>query len=85
MYILLCGVIGAVVGWLTGKVLKGNQFGPAMDILMGILGAEAATLLMRFAVLDGRIRVLLTPPVAIVGALTTTVLVAFLNGRKRYA
>jgi uncharacterized membrane protein YeaQ/YmgE (transglycosylase-associated protein family) len=39
MYIRLWIVLGALAGWITGRLLKGNQYGPWVDIVMGIAGA----------------------------------------------
>jgi uncharacterized membrane protein YeaQ/YmgE (transglycosylase-associated protein family) len=39
MYLLSWILVGAVVGWGTGRVLKGNGYGPFMDLAMGIGGA----------------------------------------------
>ena len=32
-------VIGAVAGWLAGKLVEGSGFGLAIDIIVGIVGA----------------------------------------------
>ena len=32
-------VIGAVAGWLSGKLVEGSGFGLAIDIIVGIVGA----------------------------------------------
>jgi len=47
MYFLSWILVGAVAGWLAGKILKGNDYGPTMDMGMGIGGAIAGGLLMR--------------------------------------
>ena len=31
-------LVGALVGWLAGKLLKGGGFGPLYNILLGIAG-----------------------------------------------
>jgi uncharacterized membrane protein YeaQ/YmgE (transglycosylase-associated protein family) len=49
MYFLSWILVGAVAGWLAGKILKGNDYGPTMDMGMGIGGAIAGGLLMRSA------------------------------------
>ena len=40
MYFLSWILVGAVAGWLAGKILKGNDYGPAMDMGMGIGGCS---------------------------------------------
>lgn len=83
MFFLSLVVIGIVAGWLTGRVLKGNQYGPFMDIVMGIAGSLAgAFLMMRFSGHGGMVY---TTFVAMLGAVVLTVLAAFVNGRRRYA
>ncbi len=85
MYLLAWIVIGAVVGWGTGKVFQGNGYGPFMDILMGIGGAVVGGLLMRsvgFVVYGGTV---ITALVAMVGAVLVTMLAAYVNGRRVYA
>ena len=85
MYILLCVVIGIAAGWLTGRVLKGNQYGPAMDIVMGITGAVGAEVLLRVSDFSGHLRAITTPFIVIFGAVAMTVIAAYINGRRRLA
>jgi uncharacterized membrane protein YeaQ/YmgE (transglycosylase-associated protein family) len=47
MYFLSWIIIGLVAGWSTGKILKGNGYGPLMDIVIGIGGAVGGGFLMR--------------------------------------
>ena len=37
MYFLPWIIVGLVVGWSAGKILKGNAYGPLMDIAIGYL------------------------------------------------
>jgi uncharacterized membrane protein YeaQ/YmgE (transglycosylase-associated protein family) len=32
-------IIGAIAGWLAGKIVDGTGFGPIMDIVVGVIGA----------------------------------------------
>ena len=32
-------IIGAIAGWLAGKIMKGGGFGLGMNILLGIIGS----------------------------------------------
>lgn len=32
-------IIGALAGWLAGKIMKGQGFGVAINIVVGIIGA----------------------------------------------
>jgi uncharacterized membrane protein YeaQ/YmgE (transglycosylase-associated protein family) len=85
MYVFLWVVLGALAGWITGRVLKGNQYGPWVDIVMGIAGATGSGFLMQYGGFPGRFEIVSTVLVVILGAIGLTVLTAFANGRKRYA
>ena len=84
MYILLWIVLGALAGWITGRLLKGNQYGPWVDIVMGIACALGGGLLIHYGGFPGRFEIVSTTLSAILGAVVLTVLGAFVNGRKRY-
>jgi uncharacterized membrane protein YeaQ/YmgE (transglycosylase-associated protein family) len=85
MYVLLWIVLGAVAGWMTGRVLKGNQYGPGVDIVMGIAGATGSGFLIQYGGLPGRFEIVSTVLGVILGAVALTALTAFVNGRRRYA
>jgi len=85
VYLLAWIVIGAVVGWGSGRVFQGNGYGPLMDILMGIGGAVVGGLLVRSAGFVGYGGTVITALVAIVGAVLVTMLAAYVNGRRVYA
>jgi uncharacterized membrane protein YeaQ/YmgE (transglycosylase-associated protein family) len=40
--IIISPIMGAILGWLAGQVLKGGDFGLAGDIVLGIVGAVVA-------------------------------------------
>ena len=85
MYFISWIIVGLVVGWFGGKILKGNTYGPFMDIGMGIGGAIAGGLLMQSAGLSGYKGIVLTTLVAMIGALLLTLVAGFVNGRRMYA
>lgn len=89
MYLLAWIVVGAVVGWGSGKAFQGNGngygYGPLMDILMGVGGGVVGGFTMSFAGLGGYGGAIITAFVAIVGAALLTVLAAYVNGRRLYA
>ncbi|HEY6182834.1 MAG TPA: GlsB/YeaQ/YmgE family stress response membrane protein [Terriglobales bacterium] len=85
MYLLAWIVIGAVVGWGTGRVFQGNGYGPFMDILMGVGGAVVGGFLMRSAGFGGYSGTVITTLVAMVSAVILTMLAAYVNGRRLYA
>jgi uncharacterized membrane protein YeaQ/YmgE (transglycosylase-associated protein family) len=85
MYLLAWIFIGVIVGLMAGRNLKGNGYGPLMDIAMGIGGAVAGGFLMRSTGIFGFGGTLLTVIVAIACAVLLTALVALANGRRLYA
>ncbi len=89
MYLLAWIVVGAVVGWGSGKVFRGNGegygHGPLMDTLMGVGGGIVGGFATSFAGLGGYGGTIITTVVAMVGAALLTMLVAFVNGRRIYA
>jgi uncharacterized membrane protein YeaQ/YmgE (transglycosylase-associated protein family) len=84
MYLLSWIIIGLVAGWSAGKILKGNSYGPLMDIVIGIDGAVGGGFLMRSAGFSGYQGTIYTTLVAIIGAVLLTLTVGFVNGRRVY-
>lgn len=86
MYFLSWIMVGLVLGWSAGKILKGKGYGPLMDIAMGICGALAGGFVAR-SVAVGAYRA--APSFAIlfaaVGAVVLTLFAGFVNGRRLYA
>jgi uncharacterized membrane protein YeaQ/YmgE (transglycosylase-associated protein family) len=85
MYLIAWITVGLVVGWLSGRALKGNGYGPIMDIGMGIFGAVASGFLMQTAGVSGNRGTILTVLVAVIGAALVTFVAGFINGRRLYA
>ena len=85
MYFLSWIIVGLIAGWSAGKILKGNAYGPFMDIGMGICGAVAGGMLMRSAGFGGYGGTIITTVVALIGAVLLTLLAGFVNGRRMYA
>ena len=85
MYFLSWIIVGLVVGWSAGKILKGHAYGPFMDIAMGICGAMAGGMLMRSAGFGGYGGTIITTLVAMLGAVLLTLVAGFVNGRRIYA
>jgi uncharacterized membrane protein YeaQ/YmgE (transglycosylase-associated protein family) len=85
MYVFLWVVLGALAGWITGRVLKGNQYGPWVDIVMGIAGGTGSGFLIQYGGFPDRFEIVSTVLSVILGAVALTVVTAFVNGRKRYA
>jgi uncharacterized membrane protein YeaQ/YmgE (transglycosylase-associated protein family) len=76
---------GSSLGWLAGKILTGNAYGPFMDIAMGICGAVVGGVLMRSAGFGGYAGTIITTLVALIGAVLLTLLAGLVNGRRMYA
>jgi len=85
LHIFLWVVLGAVAGRVTGRVLKGNQYAPWVDTLVGMAGATGGGFLIQYGGFPGCFEVVSTVLSVILGAVALTVLTAFVNGRKRYA
>jgi uncharacterized membrane protein YeaQ/YmgE (transglycosylase-associated protein family) len=85
MQLLSWMMIGLVAGWLGGKILKGDGYGPFMEIVMGIGGAVAGGFLMRSAGIEGYGGTIITTLVVMIGAVLLTLLAGFVNGRRTYA
>jgi uncharacterized membrane protein YeaQ/YmgE (transglycosylase-associated protein family) len=85
MYVFSWIVLGMLAGWMTGRLLKGNEYGPWMDVVMGIAGALTAGFLLHNGRFPGRIEIVSTTVASVLGAVVFTVAAAFINGRRRYA
>jgi len=83
MYIFLWIVLGALAGWVTGRVLNRNQHGPWVDSVMGVAGAIGGGFLMQFGGFPGRFEIVSAVLSAILAAMVLTALTTFVNGRKR--
>jgi uncharacterized membrane protein YeaQ/YmgE (transglycosylase-associated protein family) len=84
MYFLSWIIVGLIAGWFAGKILKGNDYGPIMDFVMGITGAVAGGFLMRSAGLSGYGGTVIATLVAMMGALLLTLLTGFASGRRMH-
>ena len=85
MYLISWITVGLVVGWLSGRALKGNGYGPLMDIAMGVCGAVAGGLVMQTAGVSGHRGTIATVLVVIIAAALVTLVAGFVNGRRLYA
>ena len=85
MYFFSWIIVGLVAGWSAGKILKGNGYGPLMDIAIGIVGAVTGGFLMLSAGFSGYRGTIYITLVAIIGAVLLTLLAGFMNGKRLYA
>lgn len=84
MYLLLWIFVGFVAGWLAGKSLEGEGYGPSVDIAMGIAGALVGGIAMRSLGFSGYAGTAFATLVAITCAVLLTTLTAMSNGRRVY-
>jgi uncharacterized membrane protein YeaQ/YmgE (transglycosylase-associated protein family) len=85
MYLLSWIVLGAVAGLITGRILRGNQYGPMMDLVIGVAGAVGGGFLVLYGGFPGHFEVVSSTLSALMGAVVLTAVIAFVNGRRRYA
>jgi uncharacterized membrane protein YeaQ/YmgE (transglycosylase-associated protein family) len=85
MYLIWWITVGLVVGWLSGRALKGYGYGPLMGIGMGVCGAVAGGFLMQSAGINGGKGTIATVLVAILAAILVTHVAGVVNGRWQYA
>ena len=65
--ILFWLIVGALAGWLAGKIMRGGGFGLFGNIVVGIVGALLGGALFRMVGL---------PPVSMLGSLISATVVA---------
>jgi uncharacterized membrane protein YeaQ/YmgE (transglycosylase-associated protein family) len=76
-------IIGALSGYLAGKVMKGKGFGFTLNLLLGIVGSLVGGFLfqmLRMVLPGGFIGSLIS---AFVGAVLVLIIGNILHGRKR--
>lgn len=82
MHLLLWILVGLVAGWLAGKSLEGEGYGPPVDVAMGIAGALIGGIVMRSLGFSGYAGTAFATLVAITCAVLLTTLTALSNGRR---
>lgn len=75
-------IVGLIAGWLTGRIMRGAGYGILADIVLGILGAITGGQIMRWLGYPVRGGLFYTIGVAIVGAVSLTVIFRVLTGRR---
>jgi uncharacterized membrane protein YeaQ/YmgE (transglycosylase-associated protein family) len=85
MNLLIYILVGTLIGWGTGRLLKGEAYGPLMDVFIGGAGGVAGALLIRSLGLSGFAGFALTSLSVIVSAAILTFLSAYVNGKRAYA
>ena len=82
MLLIYSAVIGVVVAWLAGRVLRGNGYGLPGNVAAGILGAVFGGSLLRMGGMDLGGAVAGTIFVATVGSAIVLFFVHFFTGRR---
>ena len=82
MHLLAWIFIGVLVGWGTGRILAGHNFGPFMDIVMGVAGAVSGGYFLRSVGFRGPGGTIATIAVAVAGAGALTILAGLVSGRR---
>ncbi|MGA8531965.1 MAG: GlsB/YeaQ/YmgE family stress response membrane protein [Acidobacteriaceae bacterium] len=78
-------IIGAIAGWLTGKLMKGSGFGFLMDMVVGLIGALIGGFISAHLGLGGvgQHGLLMSILIAVVGAVILTWIVRLITGNRR--
>lgn len=77
-------IIGAVAGWLTGKIMKGSGFGFIMDLVVGIIGAMIGGFISYHLGLGG-VRehgLIVSIIIAVIGAVILTWIIRMISGNR---
>jgi uncharacterized membrane protein YeaQ/YmgE (transglycosylase-associated protein family) len=77
-------IIGALAGWLTGKIMKGSGYGFFMDIVVGLVGALVGGFLSSEIGLGGvgEHGLIVSIVIAVVGAVILTWIVRLISGKN---
>ena len=77
-------IIGALAGWITGKLMKGSGFGFLMDMVVGLVGAFIGGFLSYHLGLGGvgDHGLIVSILIAVVGAVILTWLLRLVTGNR---
>lgn len=77
-------IIGAIAGWITGKLMKGSGYGFFMDLIVGIIGAMIGGFLSFHLGLGG-VRehgLIMSIIIAVIGAVLLTWIIRLVTGSR---
>lgn len=77
-------IIGAVAGFITGKLMKGSGYGFFVDLIVGIVGAMIGGFLSFHLGLGG-VRehgLIMSIVIAVIGAVLLTVVIRMVTGNR---
>jgi uncharacterized membrane protein YeaQ/YmgE (transglycosylase-associated protein family) len=77
-------IIGAIAGWLTGKIMKGSGFGFFMDMIVGLVGACIGGFISSHLGWGGvgDHGLIVSIGIAVVGAIILTWIVRLISGNR---
>jgi uncharacterized membrane protein YeaQ/YmgE (transglycosylase-associated protein family) len=77
-------IIGALAGWITGKLMKGSGFGFLMDMVVGLVGAFIGGFISYHLGLGGvgDHGLVMSIVIAVIGAVILTVILRLITGNK---
>lgn len=77
-------IIGALAGWITGKLMKGSGFGFLMDMVVGLVGALIGGFISSHLGLGGvgEHGLIVSILIAVVGAVILTWLLRLVTGDR---
>ena len=77
-------IIGAVAGWITGKLMKGSGFGFFMDMIVGLIGAVIGGFIAEHVGIapPGQQGLIVSILIAVVGAVILTMLLRLATGGR---
>lgn len=77
-------IIGAVAGWLTGKLMKGTGYGFFMDMIVGLIGALIGGFIASSLGFGGVSQhgLIVSIIIAVIGAVILTVILRLITGRR---
>jgi uncharacterized membrane protein YeaQ/YmgE (transglycosylase-associated protein family) len=77
-------IIGAIAGFITGKLMKGSGYGFFMDLIVGIIGAMIGGFLSYHLGLGG-VRehgLIMSIIIAVIGAVLLTAVIRLITGNR---
>ncbi len=77
-------IIGALAGWLTGKLMKGSGFGFIMDMVVGLIGAVIGGFISSHLGFGGvgEHGLIISIVIAVIGAVILTWIVRLVSGNR---
>jgi uncharacterized membrane protein YeaQ/YmgE (transglycosylase-associated protein family) len=77
-------IIGALAGWITGKIMKGSGYGFFVDMIVGLVGACVGGFLSSHLGLGGvdQHGMIVSILIAVVGAVIFTWILRLISGNR---